>query len=80
MNKVYQSIQENVIDYFKDVDDKTFIAVVDTLAYHQPIGDNKSAGLLINKFLKDNDLLQDFVICREKEMPTKKQHPNTSRS
>jgi hypothetical protein len=60
-NKVYQSIQENVIDYFKDVDDKTFIAVVDTIAYHQPIGQNEKAAELIDSFLKDNGLEQVYA-------------------
>lgn len=48
----YQSLQEQIMEYFKDTDDKTFIA---------PVGNNTKVSTLIETFLKDNGLSDAYV-------------------
>lgn len=70
------TLQENIIEYFKDIDDKTFIALIDTFVYHSPIGDNKKISTLIDKFLKDNELGEAYLnyLCDLKDESTKDLH------
>ena len=50
-------LQELMFEYFKDTDNKTLVAFIDSFVYHQPITDRKSnISKLIEKFLKDNGL------------------------
>src|SRR5258708_31175780 len=57
----YQSLQEQVMEYFKNTDDKTFIALIETFVYQSPVEDNTKVSELIEKFLKDNDLTEAYV-------------------
>lgn len=55
-------IQELVIDYFKDMDDATVSAVVDSIVYITPITDRKSKiSGIIEKFLEDNGLTKAYL-------------------
>lgn len=57
-----RQVQELVLDYFKDIDDKTVSAVVDAIVYVNPITDRRSnASTVIEKFLKDNGLEKAFL-------------------
>lgn len=56
-NTMERQVQELVLDYFKDMDDKTVSEVVDSLVYATPITDRKSkTSAVIEKFLSDNGL------------------------
>jgi hypothetical protein len=57
-----RQIQEIVLNYFKNMDDKTVSTVVDAIVYVNPITDRKSkASEVIEKFLKDNGLEKAFL-------------------
>lgn len=57
-----RQIQEIVLNYFKDMDDKTVSAVIDAIVYLNPITDRKSkVSEVIEKFLKDNGLEMAFL-------------------
>ncbi len=50
-------LQDLIIEYFKDTDNKTLVAFIESFVYHQPITDrNSNTSKLIEKFLKDNEL------------------------
>lgn len=49
------------MEYFKDTDDKTFIALVETFVYQSPVGSNTKVSKLIEKFLQDNGLSEAYV-------------------
>jgi uncharacterized membrane-anchored protein YjiN (DUF445 family) len=57
-----RQVQELVLDYFKDMDDKTISEVVDSFVYATPITDRKSkTSKVLEKFLTDNGLVQAFT-------------------
>lgn len=55
-----EEIQQDLIEYFKDMDDDTFIALVDMLAFHKGTSDIKLSRLA-EKFLNDNGLHEAYV-------------------
>ncbi len=55
-----QEIQEDLIEYFKDMDDKTFMDVCDVIAFHLSTNDSKISQLA-EKFLSDNGLHQAYL-------------------
>lgn len=53
-------IQEDLFEYFKDMNDINFIAVVDKIVYHN--GDsNSETSKLCEKFLEDNGLVEAYL-------------------
>lgn len=61
-NTLERQVQEIVLDYFKNMDDKTVSDVVDSFVYHTPITDRKSkTSKIIEKFLKDNGLTKAYA-------------------
>lgn len=56
-----KAIQKQVTAYFKDVDDKTFIAIVDAFVYHEPPSASSKVGKIIDKFLIDNGIQNAYV-------------------
>ena len=57
-----RQIQEIVLNYFKDMDDKTVSAIVYAIVYVNPITDrNSKVSGIIEKFLKDNGLEHAFL-------------------
>jgi hypothetical protein len=59
-DKQFKSLQQQVLDFFKDENDDTFIQVVDSFCYGETTKNSK-IGALISKFLKENDLEIAFV-------------------
>jgi len=59
-NDNFREIQEDIFDYFKDVDDETFISVVDIIVYHNSSKDGK-ATKLATKFLDEQGLGEAYV-------------------
>lgn len=55
-----KEIQENLFEYFEDMDDKTFVAVVDKIVYHQGDEDIRTSKLA-EKFLIDNGLKDAYL-------------------
>lgn len=53
-------LQKQIIEYFKDVDDKTIRDVIESFVYFKG-SNNNAVGELIQKFLKDNGLTMAFV-------------------
>lgn len=60
MDDQIKGIQEDLIDYFKDMDNKTFVQVVDCLVYHNGTTDSKISKL-IEKFLEDMGLTEAYL-------------------
>jgi hypothetical protein len=61
-NTIERQVQELVLDYFKDMDDKIVVDVVDSFVYGSPITDTKSkTSAVIEKFLKDNGLEKAYM-------------------
>lgn len=58
--KQQRAIQKQVIDYFKHIDDATFIAVVESFVYHLP-AKNEKVSKIITSFLEENDLELAYV-------------------
>lgn len=59
-NLQFREIQEDLQEYFKDTDDKTFIAVCDVLVFHMSTNDSNISSLA-TKFLEDNGLNEAYV-------------------
>lgn len=55
-----QEIQEDLMEYFKDIDDKTFIAIVDVIVYQLGTTDS-NISKLSEKFLTDNGLSEAYL-------------------
>ena len=55
-----QEIQEDLMEYFKDIDDKTFIAIVDVIVYQLGTTDS-NISKLSEKFLKDTGLEEAYL-------------------
>jgi hypothetical protein len=55
-----KEIQEDLIDYFKDLDDTTFIDVIDILVYHKGTSD-VNISTIAHKFLEDNGLHEAYI-------------------
>lgn len=53
-------LQQIVLDYFIDVDDKTMSSIIKSFVYNEGTTDNKIS-LLINKFIDDNGLKTAFI-------------------
>ena len=53
-------IQQLVLDYFIDTDDKTMSAIIKCFVYNESTKDDKISEL-IDKFIKDNGLTQAFI-------------------
>lgn len=53
-------LQQLVLDYFIDTDDKTMSDFIKCFVYNESTQDNK-VSLLIDKFIKDNGLTQAFI-------------------
>jgi len=60
MKDLLQSLQKQIFDYFKDTDDKTLVEIIDAFVYNSP-SNRSDVGIIIDKFLKDNDLVQAFI-------------------
>lgn len=61
-NTLERQVQEIVLDYFKNMDDKTVSDVVDSFVYNTPITDKKAkTSKIIEKFLKDNGLVKAHI-------------------
>lgn len=61
-NTLERQVQEIVLDYFKNMDDKTVSDVVDSFVYHTPITDKRSkTSKIIEKFLEDNGLVNAYT-------------------
>lgn len=57
-----QEVQEIVLEYFKNVDDKTIFEVIDSFVYFTPITNRKSkTSKIIEKFLEDNGLTNAYL-------------------
>lgn len=55
-----QEIQEDLMEYFKDIDDKTFIGIVDVIVYQLGTTDS-NISKLSEKFLNDNGLSEAYL-------------------
>jgi len=53
-------IQQQVLDYFIDTDDKTMSSIIKCFVYSESTEDDKISKL-IDKFIKDNGLTQAFI-------------------
>lgn len=61
MNLTQQkNLQQQVSDYFKDVDNETFVAFVESMVYEVPAKNDKISELS-TKFLEDNGLTVAYV-------------------
>lgn len=61
-NTMERQVQELVLDYFKDMDDKIIVGVVESFVYGTPISDKKTkTSAVLEKFLKDNGLEVAFI-------------------
>ena len=56
----FRQIQENLLDYFKDVDDSTFIEFVDCFAYDAST-DNEEVSKLAEQFIEDQGLFDAII-------------------
>ncbi len=56
----YRELQENLFDYFKDVNDKLFVGFVKCFVYHNGTSDTEVTKL-VTKFLKDNELTDAYL-------------------
>lgn len=55
-----QELQEDLLEYFKDMDNNTFAKVVTKLVYHQGDEDTRTSELVL-KFLQDNGLEKAYM-------------------
>lgn len=55
----YQEIQENLFEYFEEIDDKTLISFITSFVYNNGTSDS-STSKLIEKFLEENGLVDTF--------------------
>lgn len=61
-NSMERQVQELILDYFKDMDDKTVYAVINSIVYFTPITDKKSnVSKIIEKFLEENGLTTAYM-------------------
>ena len=60
MVDAYQEIQEDLFDYFKDVDNKMLSDFIDVFVYHNITTDSKISKLS-EKFLEDNGLTNAYI-------------------
>ncbi len=56
-----QRIQEIIFDYFRDMDNNTVSLFIDSFVYHTPITKKNGISELIDKFLKDNGLVNAYL-------------------
>lgn len=57
-----EQVQKIILNYFKDTDDKTLVAIIDSFVYNEPITDRTSnTSKLIEKFIDDNGLTTAYV-------------------
>lgn len=71
-----QEIQEDLMEYFKDIDDKTFIGIVDVIVYQLGTTDS-NISKLSEKFLTDNGLSEAYLnYILEMKHPSKFFQPN----
>lgn len=59
-NDAYLEIQENLFEYFDNVEDKQFVDFVDAFVYDIPVK-LEGSSKLIEKFLEDNDIQKAFL-------------------
>ena len=59
MSDVLLEIQENLLEYFEDVDDKTFVGFVDCFVYNVGTKDSK-VSKLSTRFLEDQDIKEEY--------------------
>src|SRR5882757_9390084 len=61
MNKITLSLQKQVIEYFEQYDDKTYIQIVDAFVYNIPSNKNTKVGEIITEFIKKNGLESAYL-------------------
>lgn len=59
MSNVGTEIEENLLDYFKGVDNNMLSSFIDVFIYHKPTKDEK-VNKFIGKFLEDNGLVKSY--------------------
>lgn len=56
----YRELQENLFDFFKDVNDKLFVGFVKCFVYHNGTSDTEVTNL-VKKFLDENKLTKAYL-------------------
>ena len=73
MKDLLQNLQKQIFDYFEDTDNKTLVEIIHAFVYYSP-SNRSDVGVIIDKFLKDNDLTQAYINysidIKEKDNPS----------
>ncbi len=56
-----RQLQELIIDYFKKTDNATLSLFIDSFVYHQPISEHNGISKIIDRFLKDNGIVNAYL-------------------
>lgn len=66
-----QEIQEDLMEFLKDVDDKTFVGFVDSMVFHVGTDDGKVTELC-TRFLEEQDIKEEYLdYVRMMKLPKK---------